>query len=161
MVVSPSASTIANSWRVRHITFLDRMNDAEYPYPVDHPAWPHEFAAALAARVEDNAIVFTDWGTLYPVLYVTHIEQGRTGIEAHETYPAGSDNRLQDTAVSYILANLGKRPMYFTQVDRSLARDYNSSRSTRSCRCTGWRKDNLCIPLLLSLPKVGCNSTAV
>jgi hypothetical protein len=124
VVVSPSASTIAYSWGVRHVTFLDRMNDAEYPYPVNHPGWPHEFATALAARVEDNAIVFTDWGTLYPVLYVTHIEQGRTGIEAHETYPAGSNGRLQDTAVSYILANLGKRPMYFTQVDRSLARDY-------------------------------------
>ena len=124
VVISPSASTIAYSWRARHITFLDRMNDAEYPYPVNHPAWPHQFATALAARVEDNAIVFTDWGTLYPVLYVTHIEQGRTGIEAHETYPSGSDNRLQDTAVSYILANLGKRPMYFTRVDRRLARDY-------------------------------------
>jgi hypothetical protein len=75
--------------------------------------------------VEDNASVFTDWGTLYPVLYGTHVEQGRTGIEAHEMYPAGSDGRLQDTAVSYILANLGKRPLYFTQVDDALSRNYN------------------------------------
>jgi hypothetical protein len=125
VVVSPSASTVAYSWRGRHITFLDGTDYAGYPYPVDNPGWPHDFAKALAARVEDNAIVFTDWSTLYPVLYVTHVEQGRKGIEAHETYPAGSDGRLQDTAVSYILANLGKRPMYFTQVDRDLARDYD------------------------------------
>jgi hypothetical protein len=125
VVVSPSASTLANSWRGRQITFLNGTDYAGYPYPVDNPTWPHEFAAALSARVKDNAIVFTDWGTLYPVLYVTHVEQGRTGIEAHETYPAGSDNRLQDSAMSYILANLGKRPMYFTQVDKTLARDYN------------------------------------
>ena len=101
------------------------MNDAEYPYPVDNPAWPHEFATALSAQVEDNAIVFTDWDTLYPILYVTHVEQGRTGIEAHETCPSGSNDRLQDTAVIYILANLGKHPLYFTQVDGDLARDYN------------------------------------
>jgi hypothetical protein len=125
VVISPSASTIAGSWRSQRVTFLDGTDYAGYPYPVDNPSWPHEFATALAAKVEDNAIVFTDWGTLYPVLYVTHVEQGRTGIEAHETYPAGSDNRLQDTAVNYILANLGKRPMYFTQVDRTLRRDYN------------------------------------
>jgi uncharacterized membrane protein YozB (DUF420 family) len=125
VVVTPSASTLADSWRVRHVTFLDEMHYADYPYPVNDPGWPHEFAKTLASEVEDNAIVFTDWGTLYPVFYVTHIEQGRTGIEAHEIYPAGSDGRLQDTAVSYILANLGKRPLYFTQVDDALAQKYN------------------------------------
>jgi len=125
VVVSPSAITVAYSWRGRHITFLSGTDYAEYPYPVDNPAWPHEFAASLAAQVEDNAIVFTGWDTLYPVLYVTHIEQGRNGIEAHETYPSGSHDRLQDSAVSYILANLGKRPIYFTNVDRALAQDYN------------------------------------
>jgi hypothetical protein len=125
VVVSPSTITLAYSWRGRHITFLSGTDYADYPYPVDNPAWPHEFAASLAAQVEDNAIIFTDWGTLYPVLYVTHIEQGRTGIEAHETYPSGSHDRLQGTAVSYILANLGKRPVYFTNVDRVLVQDYN------------------------------------
>ena len=125
VVISPSAITLDYSWRGRHITFLSGTDYAQYPYPIDNPAWPHEFATTLASEVEDNAIVFTDWGTLYPILYVTHIEQGRTGIEAHETYPAGSDGRLQDSAVSYILANLGKRPMYFTQVDDTLAQNYN------------------------------------
>lgn len=125
VVVAPSASTIATSWRVSHITFLTGTTYADYPYPVDNPDGPHEFARELAAQVEDNAIIFTDWGTLYPVYYVTYVEQGRKGIEAHEMYPAGSDDRLQDTAVSYILANLGKRPLYFTQVDDVLAQDYN------------------------------------
>jgi len=125
VVVSPSASTIAYSWRGRHITFLDGTPYADYPYPVNDPGWPHEFARALAAQVEDNAIVFTDWGTLYPVYYVTYVEQSRTGIEAHEMYPAGSDGKLEDTALSYILANLGKRPLYFTQVDDVLSQDYS------------------------------------
>lgn len=125
VVVAPSAKTVDLSWRMHRITFLDGTDFADYPYPVTHPDWPHSQAEAIVAQVENDAILFTDWGILYPVFYVAQVEDRRPGILAHEQYPAGSDGKLTPTAIDYIQANFGKHPIYFTQVDDDLAQNYN------------------------------------
>jgi hypothetical protein len=124
VVVAPSAKTVDLSWRMHRITFLDGTDFAGYPYPVTHPDGPHSQAEAIVAQVEDDAILFTDWGILYPVFYVAQVEGRRPGLLAHEQYPAGSKDRLTSTAIDYIRANFGKHPIYFTQVDDDLAQNY-------------------------------------
>jgi hypothetical protein len=125
VIVAPSAKTVDLSWRMHRITFLDGTDFASYPYPVTHPDWPHNQAEAIVAQMENNAIIFTNWGILYPVFYVAQVEGRRPGLLAHEQYPAGSDGRLTPTAIDYIQANFGKHPIYFTQVDDDLAQNYN------------------------------------
>jgi len=125
VIVLPSAKTVDFSWRLHRITFLDGTDFAGYPYPVTQPDWPHNQAEAIVAQVEDGSILFTGWDILYPVFYLAEVEGRRPGLLAHEQYPAGSDGRLTSTAIDYIQANFGKRPIYFTQIDEDLAQNYN------------------------------------
>jgi len=124
VIVAPSAKTVDLSWRLHRISFLDGTDFAYYPYPVTQPDGPHNQAEAIVGQVEDGSILFTDWGMLYPVFYLAEVEGRRPGLLAHEQYPAGSDGRLTPTAIDYIQANFGKRPIYFTQIDEDLARKY-------------------------------------
>jgi hypothetical protein len=124
VIVAPSAKTIDLSWRLHRITFLDGTDFAYYPYPVTHPDGPHNQAEAIVGQVEDGSILFTGWDLLYPVFYLAEVEGRRPGLLAHEQYPAGSDGRLTSTAIDYIRANFSKRPIYFTQIDKDLARSY-------------------------------------
>ena len=125
-IVAPSAAVMQKSWRMQRITFLDGTDWDGYPYPVTDPQWPHEVGKSIAAQVEDNAIIFTDWSILYDIYYATHVEQGRTGISAHETYPAMIPKPFAVSARQYVKDNYGKRPIYFTLLENSrLLLDYN------------------------------------
>jgi hypothetical protein len=124
-IVAPSAAVIQKSWRAQHITFLSGTGWEDYPYPVSDPQWPHVVAKSIAAQVEDNAIVFTDWSLVYDIYYAAHVEQGRTGISVHETYPAMTPKPFAVSARQYIKDNYGKRPIYFTLIEDSrLLLDY-------------------------------------
>jgi hypothetical protein len=93
---------------------------------VDDPQYPYRDAEQIINQVEDNAILFTGWGMVYPLYYVAHVEQSRTGISVHETYPAMTSKPFADTAVQYIEENYGKRPIYFLIFeDTRLSHDYN------------------------------------
>jgi hypothetical protein len=124
-IAAPSAAVVQKSWRMQRITFLDGTDWDGYPYPVTDPQWPHNVAKSIAAQVEDNAIIFTDWSILYDIYYATHVEHGRTGISVHETYPAMTPKPFAVSARQYIKDNYGKRPIYFTLVEDSrLLLDY-------------------------------------
>jgi hypothetical protein len=108
------APRVLESWQAGRIVFIDDTESADYPYPVAHPEMPYGFARVVVDRLEDDAIVFTDWDMLYAYYYVAHVEQGRTGIAFHETYPQDDVDEVADSAVAYIDANLGQRPIYVT-----------------------------------------------
>jgi len=124
--VQPEVPYLQKSWKAHRITFLDFTDYSSYPYPVDDPEYPYRNAEQIIDQVEDNAIIFTDWSMVYPLYYVAHVEQGRTGISVHETYPAMTPKPFADTAVQYVNDNYGKRPIYFLIFeDTRLSTDYN------------------------------------
>jgi hypothetical protein len=93
---------------------------------VGDPEYPYRNAQKIISQVEDNAIIFTDWNMVYPLYYVAHVEQGRTGISIHETYPAMTAKPFADTAVQYVADNYGTRPIYFLLYEGTrLASAYN------------------------------------
>jgi hypothetical protein len=126
VAVQPALPYLQKSWTAQRITFLDNTDYGHYPYPVDDPSYPYRDAQKIISQVEDNAIIFTDWSMVYPLYYVAHVEQGRTGISIHETYPAMTDKPFADTAVQYVADNYATRPIYFLLYEGTrLASDYN------------------------------------
>ncbi len=93
---------------------LGAMGFGDYPYPVADPEGPRDEAEGVADVVEDNAIVFTGWDRLYPLVFVTHVEQGRSGIAVHEAIPQDGQSGLADSALDYIEDHWQTRPIYFT-----------------------------------------------
>lgn len=120
----PAYPVVVKSWKEARITFLDSSGYRDYPYPVKGPSWPRIEAKAVAKIVEDNAIIFTDWGRLYPIYYIALVEQGRTGIEVHETYPAMTPKPFADSARKYIQERYSTRPIYFAAPVDELTDEY-------------------------------------
>jgi hypothetical protein len=97
------------------ISFLDE-NRMYYPYPVMDPGYPYREAKKIADKVEDNAILFVDWDLLYPVCYVAHVEEQRTGIACYEPLPFGTDGRFPASAVEFVRQNKDTHPIYFSTI---------------------------------------------
>jgi hypothetical protein len=125
VAVQPAIPYLQKSWQAQRITFLDYTDYGHYPYPVNDPQYPYRDAKQILSQVEDNAIIFTDWSMVYPLYYVAQVEQGRTGISIHETYPAMTPRPFADTAVQYVEDNYGTRPIYFLLYEKTrLSRDF-------------------------------------
>jgi hypothetical protein len=112
VLLLPGVKMVRDSVLLGSLTYY---HEDTYPYPVFHPNLPYDQAKALVDHIEDNAIVFTDWEMLYAYYYVAHVEEGRTGMAFHESFPQGGINDLAETARAYIQANLGARPIYVTR----------------------------------------------
>ena len=90
-------------------TFVRR----DHIYPIFAPDKAIRDAMRIINRIEDNAIVFTDWDKLYSYIYTAHIEEGKTGIAFHEATITDNPS-LAQTTLAYIDANIDVRPIYFT-----------------------------------------------
>jgi 4-amino-4-deoxy-L-arabinose transferase-like glycosyltransferase len=114
VMLQPKTALVSAGWQAGQITFLEPDSwESQYPYPVRFPEAPHNYAAYILSRIEDNAIVFTSWDRLYPYYFVAHVEQRRLGLAFHEEFV---QDGLVGTAAStraYIDLNLGQRPVYF------------------------------------------------
>jgi hypothetical protein len=86
-------------------------------------------AEQMVNRLEDNAIMFTDWDNAYSYYYVAHVLQGRTGMSFHETFPQEGVTRFAASAVLYIEAHMDTRPIYFDQRPAQLADRYKITRA--------------------------------
>jgi len=91
-----------------YTTFIRR----DHLYPVFAPDKAIRDARKIVDRVEDNAIVFTDWDKLYSYVYTAHIEESRTGIAFHLAL-FDEDIRLSESTLAYIDDNIDTRPVYF------------------------------------------------
>jgi len=88
-------------------TFVQR----DHIYPLYGPDKAILDAARVLNRIEDNAILFTNWDKLYSLVYTAHIEYSRTNISLHEWL---TDNpQLAKSAIEYIEKNIDQRPIYF------------------------------------------------
>lgn len=84
----------------------------DHIYPIFAPDKAIRDAMKITNRIEEDAIVFTDWDKLYSYVYTAHIEEGKTGIAFHEATIADHPS-LADSALAYIDANIDVRPIYF------------------------------------------------
>ncbi len=83
------------------------------------------------SSIENTSIVFTDWVKLYTYYYIAHVEQKRPGISIHETYAMDGHNELAESAIEYIAANLGHRPIYFTDITGDISRHFELAPSRK------------------------------
>jgi hypothetical protein len=125
LVISPRVADVQDSLQEGVPVFLSSYRLDEMVYPTRTPDAPHQEAKAVVDRVEDNAIVFTNWDLLYTFYYVADVEEGRTGIAFHETFPQDGVTKLAASVNAYIDSNLGKRPIYTTEYSSELTRYYS------------------------------------
>ncbi|GMQ93460.1 MAG: hypothetical protein BMS9Abin12_0937 [Acidimicrobiia bacterium] len=83
-----------------------------YPYNDYVASAMHPILTATIIDLPQNAIVFGDWDDLYPKFWVAHVEQGRTDLMFHETYPADDQEGMADSAVRYIVEQSAIRPVF-------------------------------------------------
>ncbi len=114
-VVWPSVAVVRAAWAMGQPPGLAELGFGDYPYPVDAPDAPLTVARALVDVLEDDAIVFTGWDTLYADVFVAHVLEGRSGIAFHETMPQDGQSGLADSTLAYIAASWPARPVYFTE----------------------------------------------
>jgi len=81
-------------------------------YPVFAPDKAIRDARRIINRVEENAIVFADWDKLYSYIYTAQIEDKKLGISFHEAW-IGDEQKLSESTINYIEANIDTRPIYF------------------------------------------------
>jgi len=123
---APQVGQISSTWSSRLPPMLE---DWEKPF-YESPAEVRGETERLAEKLEDNAIVFTDWDQAYRLYYVTHVLQGRTGLDFHETFPQEGVSQLAESALGYIEASLsGGRPIYFSERPSQLASKFKITRA--------------------------------
>ncbi len=118
-------ANVSSHWRQRVPPGLEDWEEYFFSFP-DQRAFEAE---QMVNRLEDNAIVFTDWDSAYSYYYVAHVLQGRTGMSFHETFPQEGVTRFADSAVQYIEAHLDTRPIYFDERPAQLADRYKITRA--------------------------------
>ncbi|MBN2388334.1 MAG: DUF2723 domain-containing protein [Anaerolineales bacterium] len=105
---------VSEAWEQRAAVFIRGTEFDGYPFPLDDPQAPQAEAQVIVAAIEDNAIVFLNWDLLFPCYFVAR-QEGRSGIDFHETYPQEGLRQLGETTIAYLEANLGRRPIYFLE----------------------------------------------
>jgi transmembrane protein TMEM260 (protein O-mannosyltransferase) len=85
----------------------------DHIYPVFAPDKAINDAQKMLSSIEENAIVFAPWDKLYSYVYTAYVEDGKTNISFHEAWST-EEEKLADSAVTYIDQNVEKRPIYFT-----------------------------------------------
>jgi hypothetical protein len=114
-----SRNDLSLAIRSGYTTFVRR----DHIYPIFAPDKAIRDAMRVLNRIEEDAIVFTDWDKLYSYVYTAHIEEGKTGITFHEA-TISDDPSLAQSAVEYINANIDERPIYFTVFMPELSKSY-------------------------------------
>jgi hypothetical protein len=82
----------------------------------------HGYISQIVSSLDQGAIVFTDWGNLFPLFYAAQIEQGRGDLQFLETYPQDEASGISQSEIELIEQNLGSHPIYFDTNPNGLTR---------------------------------------
>ena len=82
----------------------------------------HDYISRIVSALDENAIVFTDWGKLFPLYYAAQIEQGRDDLQFLETYPQDEALGISQSEVELIEQNLASHPIYFDTNPKGFAK---------------------------------------
>ena len=93
------------------------------PYPVNEvdAGW-HADVSKIVSSLDENAILFTDWGMLFPLFYAAQVEQGRHDLQFLETYPQDESLGISQSELELIEQNLGSHPIYFDSNPKGLTK---------------------------------------
>ncbi|HEU0293691.1 MAG TPA: DUF2723 domain-containing protein [Anaerolineales bacterium] len=116
----PFIGVVSSHWNKRIPAGLEDWEGYFYSFPDGRRLEAEE----IVNRLEDDAIVFTDWDYAYGYYYVAHVIQGHTGMSFHETFPQEGVARFADSALTYIEANINSRPIYFSERPSQLANKF-------------------------------------
>jgi hypothetical protein len=83
----------------------------------------HSYISKIVAALDENAILFTDWGQLFPLYYAAQIEQGRHDLQFMETYPQDGTQALSQSELDLIAQNLDSHPIFFDTHPPGLEKD--------------------------------------
>jgi hypothetical protein len=95
----------------------------DHIYPIFAPDKAIQDALKILDRLEPNAILFTDWDKLYSLVYTADVERAREDVSIHSAF-VNERERLADSAIAYIDANIDQRPIYFTVLLPELSEMY-------------------------------------
>ena len=84
---------------------------AEYPEYIESA---DEFLRRIVSGLPANAILFTNWDTLYAFYYVAYVQQERTDLLFIETLPADDQEVVADSLLAFVQTNVDDRPIYFS-----------------------------------------------
>lgn len=119
------SAAVSFGWQERTPPGLDDWEAYYYRFPEIRPLE----ASQIVNRIEDNAIVFTDWDQAYGFYYASHVLQGRTSMSFHETFPQEGVIQFAESAVQYIEANIDTHPIYFSERPSQLSDRYQITRA--------------------------------
>jgi len=123
--IYPSLDTLTSQWEERTPPGLEDWESYSFQFPDERRLE----AESVVNRLEENAIVFTDWEHVYDFYYVAHVLQGHIDTDFHETFPQDGVTQFADSAVAYIEANIDTRPIYFSERPSQLASRYKITRA--------------------------------
>ena len=96
---------------------------------------PRLVAECAASKIaEDDAYLVLGWRALYSIYYVTHVEQGRTGIVIREAQPHGTQSITANLRAEIAAMVESGVPVYVDQENPALRRDYTLTRVSGDCR---------------------------
>jgi hypothetical protein len=106
---------LVRSWQAGNLVTTRHQISSLQPGVTRYSNTNHQKITHIANKFEDDAIVFTDWGSLYGFYYVSHLEAGRTDQKFHETRPAGTSGGFSETSMFYIENNIDLHPIYINE----------------------------------------------
>lgn len=80
------------------------------------------FAVAVVVNMPENAILFTDWDSVWPYYYAAHILEERDDLTFVETYPADDVSGVAYSVVDYVEINIENHPIFFEEREPVLER---------------------------------------
>lgn len=112
---------------------VGRLDFPNEQYPVH---WTdegyHAYISQIVSSLDQDAIVFTDWGKLFPLYYAAQIEQEREDLQFLETYPQDDALGISQSTIELIGQNLELHPIYFDTNPKGLtAAGYRLTRVRR------------------------------
>ena len=91
----------------------------EYPVYDDNL---QDFSVTVVVNMPENAILFTDWDSVWPYYYAAHILEERQDLTFVETYPADDMNGVAYSVVDYVGKNIESHPIFFEEREPTLAK---------------------------------------
>ena len=125
VIFFPLMDEVSAHWRERVPLGLESWEAYFFSFPENRRLE----AEQTVNRLEDNAILFTDWDRVYGFYYVAHVLQGRTRMSFHETYPQEGVTSFAASAIEYLDANIDTRPIYFSERPSGLSDRYKITRA--------------------------------
>jgi hypothetical protein len=99
-------------------TRIDYIKESEASFPftnmpskVQASTWQTNLYA-MVQELEEDAIVFSHWNDLFPLIYLARVDSRRDDLYFVEGTPYSQNPGLADSTLDFILQNIDSRPIY-------------------------------------------------